>query len=326
MRNRVYRNPVYRKTIAAFMLLGTLPVLAAPNAAEASVRDPATAMHASIDRFSDEAGHLFKRSASPSLPGPGQPINMDAAPFITEGFSAIGDFVSYYNFDAQSKKPAPIYVFFKVGDLAPLAGQLNIVDVIPGDTNYNDFWNVVKVAVPQGYVPNQITSVAQLMSSGYPLSATSQLVNCPIVPHGSIAKSRYDGSKDTGLHLGWYRDQVIEYFHFGEKALAVTPQGKVPSSPIYVTFNKNPNPMDITSGPPSGFVTDQLTGRTHNVVLTVPENAGYSPLWKVEIYDNQSFSMVHDSVSAIDAPLLVDGAAFVNCPVVSKSTPTLQAP
>ena len=158
--NSVYRNPVYRKTIAAFMLLGTLPVLAEPKAAEAFVRDPATTMHASIDRFSDEAGYLFKRSASPSLPEPGQPINMAGAPFITEGFSAIGDFVSYYNFDVQSKKPAPIYVFFKVGALAPLAGQLNIVDVVPGDTDYNDFWKVVKVTVPQDYVPNQIMSVA----------------------------------------------------------------------------------------------------------------------------------------------------------------------
>src|SRR5690242_10166149 len=48
-----------------------------------AAKDPATAAKAAIDRFSDAAGHLQKRSASPALPGPNQPVDFDQGPFIT---------------------------------------------------------------------------------------------------------------------------------------------------------------------------------------------------------------------------------------------------
>jgi hypothetical protein len=54
----------------------------------------------------------------------------------------------YYNFDVLSTTPAPIYVLFRSGDTASVKGQLNIVNVVPGDTGYNDFWLVNKVTVP----------------------------------------------------------------------------------------------------------------------------------------------------------------------------------
>jgi hypothetical protein len=87
----------------------------------------------------------------------------------------------------------------------------------------------------------------------------------------------------------------------------------VPLSPIYVTFNINPD--EPGGGPPSGFVADS-TGRTHNVIATLPEDEVYSPLWIVNVYDNADFDIVSDLASAQAANLLVPGAANVNCPVV----------
>ena len=49
--------------------------------------------------------------------------------------------LTYTNFDVQSTTPAPIYVLFRKGESAPVAGQPNIVDVIPGDPGHNDFWH-----------------------------------------------------------------------------------------------------------------------------------------------------------------------------------------
>jgi len=69
-------------------------------------------------------------------------------------------------------------------------------------------------------------------------------------------------------------------------------------------------------GPPSGFKTEAATGRTHNVVATLPSDESYSPLWWVSAYDNADFDMVSDLTSAEAANILASGIATVNCPVV----------
>jgi hypothetical protein len=119
---------------------------------------------------------------------------------------------------------------------------------------------------------------------------------------------------DTGLVDGWYDNQVVSYFLFEEAPITAS-GGKVPVSPIYVTFNKNPG--EEGGGPPSGFRTESGSDQTHNVVATVPGDDGYSPLWLVNIYNNADFGEVSDLNSATSAELLASGAATVNCPVVS---------
>src|SRR5882724_7856121 len=121
-------------------------------AATSTPTDPDIAAKAPVDRFSDAAGHLQVRSASPMLPGPNEAVNFDQGPFITQGFGPKGEVIKYYNFDVQPTMPAPIYALMKGGK--PVAGQLNIVDVLPGDAGYNDFWQVVAVTVPDTYVAN----------------------------------------------------------------------------------------------------------------------------------------------------------------------------
>ena len=135
--------------------------------------DPETAPKASIDRFSPEAGHLFVRDEMNGLPGPNQPIDFDNGPFITKGLGPNGELVSYYNFDVQPTESAPIYVLFREGESTPVEGQLNIVNVIPGDSGYNDFWDVTKVTVPQSYVANTITSFSEISDSGYTIEETT---------------------------------------------------------------------------------------------------------------------------------------------------------
>ncbi len=281
--------------------------------------DPDTAMKASIDRFSMEAGHLFVRDTSNNLPGPNEPINMDMEPFRSMGLGPDGEFSTYYNFDVQPTTPAPIYVLFRDGEPSPVPNQLNIVDDIPGDSDYCDFWRVNKVTVPQTYVANTIVSYQQIVDGGYPIMETDNLVNCPIVPDGSSAMLRYNTAEDTALSRGWYDSTVVYYFNFSEAPLMVDGSGMVPLSPIFVSFNINPG--EPGGGPPSGFMADS-TGRTHNVPSTLPGDAAYSPLWEVNIYDNADFGMVHDLASALMANILVSGAANVNCPIVSVTNPT----
>jgi hypothetical protein len=233
---------------------------------------------------------------------------------VTQGFGPGGEVVRYYNFDIQPTVPAPIYVLVRDSTGEPVADQLNVVGVKPGDADYNDFWQVVQVRVPDDYVANVITSAQEVIDSGYDLEETQTLVNCPIVPDGSTARERMQGG-DAGLVRGWYRGMVVRYFQFSEKPdLALAGSG-VPTSPIFVAFNTNP---DVEGGgPPSGFKTEDGGEQTHNVVATLPSDAAYSPLWRVSVYDNADFDAVGDLDSAAGASILVPAAGDVNCPIAA---------
>jgi hypothetical protein len=290
----------YATLLAALVLAGAGTTLRAEAQSHAP-KNPDTAPQASIDRFSAKAGKLQVRTATNGLPGPNQPVDFDRGPFITQGFAPNGAPVRYYNFDVQSTTPAPIYVLFREGEDTPVNGQLNVIDVVPGDGGYNDFWQIVKVTVPQ------------IRKAGYRMETTPMLVNCPVVPRGSTARTRV-GGESAELQRGWYRGQVVFYFTFEERVLQVTQSGEVPRSPIYVTFTINPDQPG--GGPPSGFVTERGAQQTHNVVQTVPSDAGYSPLWLVNVYDNAEFARVRDLPSALRARVLGAAVANVNCPVV----------
>ncbi|MFB6300474.1 MAG: hypothetical protein ABEH65_09460 [Halobacteriales archaeon] len=274
--------------------------------------DPAEASRATIDRFSEAAGNLHVRGPDNDLPGPNEPVDFDAI-FLTRGLGPDGGVVQYYDFDVQSTMLAPIYaLFYENGD--PVEGQLNIVDVIPGDEGYNDFWHVHRVTVPDEYDPNTITSASALDEAGYEVEPTGVIKNCPVVPEGSTASMRLDGGSPD-LVDGWYEGQVVSYFLFEEASIETTGNGRVPVSPIYVSFNTNPGQEG--GGPTSGFMTEEGSDQTHNVVATVPDDTGYSPMWTVNIYDNAEFDSVSDLESATDVNILASGAAMVNCPIVS---------
>ena len=279
--------------------------------------DPDTAGDVPVDRFSSTAAHLFVRNEQNGFPEANQAVDFDNIPaFITKGLGPNGEMTEYYNFDVMSTTPAPIYVLFREGEDMPVENQLNIVDVIPGDAGYNDFWQVIKTTVPADYVANTVTSLSEIILKGYQVTPTDKIVNCPIVPKGSVARKRFLSTESADLTRGWYRNKVVYYFNFFEKELTAQ-NGYVPTSDIYVSFNINPD--QTGGGPASGFKTEDgmSTGQTHNVPETLPTDAAYSPLWDVQVYDNAEFNMVSDLNSAESATILGVDVAIVNCPVVS---------
>lgn len=286
-------------------------------AGSAMARNPDATAVVAVDRFSDSFAHLFKRSANPALPSPNAPIDCDSGPFVTHGLGPNGEKVTYYNFDVLPTAPAPIYVFFTEGSGTQVRGQLNVVDELPGEPGYNDFWQVTKVSVPADYVANSVTSLQAIKAAGFALTPTTMLVNCPVVPDGSTAKLRYT-SETSALQRGWYRDQVVKYFSFDERMITTDGSGMVPVLPILVAFNLNPDPKNPMSGPASGFVVEPGTTQTHNVIALLPDSPGYSPLWVVSAYDDKSFSIVSNLQTAMQAPVVAPELGNVNCPVVAK--------
>jgi hypothetical protein len=277
--------------------------------------DPDTAEKVSVDRFSEAAGTLHLRSLNPDLPDPNEPINFDNL-FLAQGLGPGGQVVKYYDFDVMPLKSAPIYVLFREGESDPVEGQLNIINVIPGDIGYSDFWQMYKVTVPADYVANSATSLIQILDNGYTLTETDYLINCPVAPEGSTAELRYTDESNT-LERGWYKNKVVYYFTFEEKVLTSNANGYTPISPIYVTFNINPDINNANSGPASGFVTETGSAQTHNVLATIPTDDDYSPLWSVYVYDNADFDNVTNLATAQAANVLAQNVMYVNCPEVS---------
>jgi len=295
------------------LLFAVASLLASSVAAQAATTpvDPDKAPIAAVDRFSKEAAHLQLRTPDNHLPGPNQPVDFDSGPFITQGLSpSTGKPVRYYNFDVQTTMPAPDYVLYREGEAKPVEGQLDIIDTLPGETGYNDFRQVWKVTVPKDYVANAIVDAGALKDAGYKMEQTPALRNMPVVPDKSTAKMRLNG-ESAGLESAWYKGQVAKFFSFDEAPLSGS---GVPLSPIYVTFNVNPDQPN--GGPGSGFKAEPSSEQTHNVPATLPGGAGYSPLWLVAVYDNADFPSVHDLQTALKAKVLAAGVATVNCPIV----------
>jgi hypothetical protein len=295
------------------LLFTVASLLAGGVAAEPATKplDPDQAPIAAVDRFSDKAAHLQLRTPDNHIPGPNRPVDFDSGPFITQGLSpTTGKPVRYYNFDVQTTTPAPVYVLYREGEDKPVAGQLNVIDTLPGDKGYNDFRQVWKVTVPKDYPANTIADAATLLSAGYKTEKINTLRNMPVVPDKSTAKARLKG-ESAELQRAWYQGQVAKFFSFDEAPLSGS---NVPLSPIYVTFNVNPDQPN--GGPGSGFKAEAGSEQTHNVPATLPGDGGYSPLWLVAVYDNADWPEVKDLKTALKAKVLAPAAATVNCPIV----------
>jgi hypothetical protein len=213
----------------------------------------------------------------------------------------------YYDFGANTSAtadglgvtPAPIYVLVTGFDAdgAPqvVAGQNNIVDVIPGDAGYSDLWEVTFVTVPEDYVANSIKSADELLNNDYELTPAGVYVNCPIVPAGSTLAEGGD------LVQGWYKGQAVYYFDFGENP--PTP------APIYVLvtgFDADGNP--------------QVVPGQSNIVDVIPGDDGYSAFWQVNFV---TVPADYQANSITSAPELLAAnyettqpGVLVNCPIV----------
>ena len=155
-----------------------------------------------VDRFSDAAGFFFKRSETPQLPAPGEPVDFDDERFLLNGLGPNGEAIRFYHFDARPRTPAPAYVILDRND-REIPGQLPIFDLLPGAEGHNDIWRInhVKV-VDRNYVTNSLNSLDDVIAGGFAIEQTDDLINAVMVPVGSIASERFDASAVTAPQDG----------------------------------------------------------------------------------------------------------------------------
>ncbi len=214
----------------------------------------------------------------------------------------------YYDFgasspplnDAKTVAHIPIYVlvtgFDSNGQPQPVADQHNIVDFVPGDPGYSDLWQVNFVTVPANYIANTVRSLDDVQKAGYPIKATDQLVNCPVVPLNS---SLAEGT--PGLTKGWYKGKEVHYFDFGP-----SPDFTLPIYAFITGLDSAGNPQ---------FVPGQ-----HNIIGVIPGQGGYSAFWDLHLVkvpaDYQANSITSIAQALASGYEMIHPGIVVNCPVI----------
>lgn len=263
-----------------------------------------------IDRFSAAFAHLQLRTADNGIPGPGEPVDFDQGPFKTQALGPTGQVIRYYNFDVQPALPTTIYQLVDESG-APLPGVAPVLATIPGDPGYSDFMRVVKVTVPAGADATALRGEAAL--AGLRQAPSNVIVNWPVVPPGSTARERLSGAP-TETTPAWYRGWPVDVLRFDEGPLTAAPGGPTPTSPIFPTFNINPDQPG--GGPPSGFRLEADGVQTHTIASSLPGDLDYSALWSASPYDNAAFDVVRDLTTLGQARIIARDVMLVNCPVV----------
>ncbi|MDA1215733.1 MAG: hypothetical protein O2812_02530 [Chloroflexi bacterium] len=241
-------------------------------------------------------------TATPSPTSTATPIPIETQALVAGWYQDKG--VKYYDFGTKSPASngtvsiAPIFVFITGMDSAGnpqfVEGQHNIVDTVPGVEGYSDLWRVMLVTVPESYQPDSVRSRQELDAAGYSITSTDILVNCPIVPEGTMLEG------GEALTQGRSEGDEVYYPDFGMNTESAVP--------IWAFITG----MDAAGNPQ--FVEGQ-----RNVIDVVPGDIGYSAFWEVNLVIVPEGYQANAIRSAADVRAsgyeIIKPGLVVNCPV-----------
>jgi hypothetical protein len=252
-----------------------------------------TAPLLAVDRFSDAAGTLLRRSVDPRLPRADQPFSLDDPRFAVAVVGPGDATARCYNLDVRPAAPNRYYVFYdRIGNYR--LAQFPVIEKAPGDPGYSDLWDIWKVITPDGFRETNWVrdagTVERLLAdpaAGFTAASTGIYLNAPIVPEGTTAGSKAEGRPGRATRLyAWYRGKRAPFLYF-EGSLRLAEGGRVPVSTLKLT-GEHP---EWPSGAPAE-------------ASSWPKGRGYSPLAAV--------------VDGAGRPV-VEGA--INCPIVGTAAP-----
>ena len=211
---------------------------------------------------------------------------------ITSGFYR-GRTIGYYDFGPIKLKPgnklAPIWTVTNGA-----AGQHNIVDTVPGQSDYSPLWQLNKVTFKSGVKPHVLRSRGEVEAARkrgeITVVATSTVVNCPVLGFGQKRVAGFSAGK------------TIHYYDLGPVKVApgnaVLPLVAITNG-VSAQHNITEDTIapDATDYPPLwGIVKGTWTASAHKRLLT-------------------SYSQVKQAVKTGELTL-VKTTLVVNCPVV----------
>ena len=246
-----------------------------------------------VDRFSDAAGTLLRRSRNPALPGPNEPFSLDDPSFVIAVVGPGGFSARCYDLDVRPATPNRYYVFYdRIGNYR--LTQFPVIDKAPGDPGYTDLWDIWKVITPDTFRETNwvrdATTVEKLLADpagGFTAYSTGIYLNAPVVPEGSKAGSKAESRAGSATLLyAWYRGMRAPFLYF-EGSLHLSAEGRIPVASLALDGSD-------TSWPPKEPL----------VAARWPKAPGYSPLATVS--DAKGRSKVNGTL---------------NCPIVGTTAP-----
>lgn len=102
-----------------------------------------------------------------------------------------------FDFGETPAQTAPIWVLITgydaTGSAIRLPGQAGpIIRQLHDDPGYSDFWQVFFVTVPEDTPPNSIRFYQQILDAGYPIDASENVINCPVIRAENLAVAYLD--------------------------------------------------------------------------------------------------------------------------------------
>lgn len=180
--------------------------------------------------------------------------------------------VSWWAFGSSDQAPAPIYVFGTgdpSADFHELADHPPLVEVVPGDRDYQPIHAVFRVQVTDKYHGEKITTpgaLADAIDLGLVEApvAIKKFVNWPIVRSGTrLQVSATTTASPRTVYARGY--QVDSYVLGGDFSLQDNPFGLLPTS--QVSFLRRPSDGDY-----------DRTRPVFQAVLPTPAMPGYTPV------------------------------------------------
>ena len=234
-----------------------------------------------------------------------------------------GQVVEYYRFDTFKPGSAswfPPYTKFPgvpVGDMYILAdedgkidlattGQDPIIDVLPGQAHYTDFFELVAFRPDGDYTPNDIKSRGTLVLAEHELTRTRGIVHCPLVDAGATLSNKHgtipapaDPNRPEAWKFRldykpikvWYRKKVA-YCMLLDGGHYLKPGGMLPTAKATATVGGGRFLISVPATEVYTMITSAFTGADQVSNIPVPGNdifrhgrneAKYSPV--VQIWD-----------------------------------------
>lgn len=244
---------------------------------------------AAIDRFGGLPASGRGRTETNRIPAVNQPLDLDHSGFLRRITGPGGEERNCYDLGFVTAEPSRLFVFYDQQGNYVLT-QFPIIEVLPGEPDYSDIWDVWRVFVPPGFSEyNQLRDMEDLerkladSTSGFRTERTGIWINGPVVPDGSRAALRADNKPGPApLRYAWRKGERVPFLYFEGSirgAGRTPPRGK----------------MVVSCGtwPPQEG--------TRVEVSRLPGQPGYSPLF--ELFDPQGNKL---------APFPL------NCPIVGE--------
>jgi hypothetical protein len=177
--------------------------------------------------------------------------------------------VQYYNF-GEARQPVtagrvlwPVHGFDASGNPVAIRGQRPIFSAIPGLNGYSGVWRLEYVVTADHVQPNQLRDAAAVEAlvrrHRVTMRDANVFLNLPIVARGSTL-----ANDSTPPMLGWYEGRDVQFFDFGDVALAPANMWR---------FARG---LDASGAP-------MLVPEQNSVVDSVPVAGTYPDLWQIHL-------------------------------------------